>query len=128
MCVKRFLAGSLVLALLVCSSGCLFLLGGSAGAGAAMWYKGKLRQEVSAKKEEVYKASKQTLESMGLRLLRTENGVEEAEIKAEYADETRVWVYIEYISTGTSRVSIRVGLMGDEERSRHILDRIYKHL
>ncbi|MFP4168166.1 MAG: DUF3568 family protein [Desulfonatronovibrionaceae bacterium] len=118
--------GALLLA--GCLSGCLFLLGGSAGAGAALWYKGELRQNMSGSKDDIYAAAKKALPESEYTLLEMENGVEKARIKAKKAGGTIAYLHIRHISNRSSRISIRVGLMGDEPESRRILAGIHNHL
>jgi hypothetical protein len=39
-----------------------------------------------------------------------------------------VWVEIESVTAESSKVTVRVGILGDEHKSRQILDGIHKHL
>ncbi len=114
--------------LVFASSGCLFVLGGGAGAGAALWYKGELRQTVSRDKDTVYEAAKEAIDARRMVLLKAANRVEKAEIKCRNPDNTPVYIDISHISTRSCEIAIRVGFMGDEAESRRILAGIYDRL
>jgi len=51
-----------------------------------------------------------------------------AHMESEFADQAHVWIDLESIGDSRTRVTIRVGLIGDEVRSRKILDAIKQHL
>jgi hypothetical protein len=128
MLYKRLSCLFLGIFLLFLSSGCLFVLGGGAGAGAALWYKGELRQTVSRDKDAVYEAAKEATSDMGFVLLKAANRVEKAEIKCRKPDNTPVYIDISHISNRSCEISIRIGFMGDEAESRRILAGIYDRL
>jgi hypothetical protein len=51
-----------------------------------------------------------------------------AETKSELADKRDVWINLQTETEGVTRISIRVGLAGDEPQSLAILNAIKKHL
>jgi hypothetical protein len=61
---------------------------------------------------------------VGINKLEQDSGV----VDAFTLDGKRVVVKTEKLEDKMTRVRIRVGLMGDKERSREILDQIKKHL
>lgn len=126
---RRCLQG---LALLVCAvacSGCLALaVGAAAGAGGAVYVMGKLEEEVNHAVPVVHKAAAAALKDLGLTLLRDDGDKLTAKLESEFADNKHVWVDLESITDKRTRITIRVGLMGDEVRSRKILEMIHKRL
>ena len=56
----------------------------------------------------------------------TEAGV--TTLVARGADDTRIEIKLTVVSPNVTRVGVRVGTFGDEALSRHILDKIEKHL
>jgi len=51
-----------------------------------------------------------------------------AEIESKTADDATVKVSLSSLTPSRSTISIRVGLIGNETRSRQILDAIRKHI
>jgi hypothetical protein len=98
--------------------GCVALVaGGAAGAGTVVYIKGQLNEDINAPVTKVYAASISTLKDLGLPI-----------IKSEFADGSNVWIEIESLTSESCKVTIRVGIMGDEYKSRQILDHIHKHI
>ena len=51
-----------------------------------------------------------------------------AHLESEFADGKRVWIDVDKTTDTVSTLTIRVGLTGDEARSREILAKIEAHL
>ncbi|WP_052507100.1 DUF3568 family protein [Desulfonatronovibrio magnus] len=109
-------------------SGCLFALGGAAGGGAALFFKGRLQENISYDFQTTNQAVRQGLSSLTLPLTKDEVDVDSASFESKYPDGTHVWIGTRYIASNTTRVTIRVGVTGDEHRSRQIWDEIRKYL
>lgn len=126
--MRRFLILTLALCLLLGQTGCLFIAGGSAGAGAAVWYKGRLTEEINKNVDQVYNASVSAIRQMGLSVLKAEQHETSAKVHSKYLDDTNIWIDIQAIEKDLSRIVIRVGILGDEHRARNILGSIKKSL
>lgn len=101
-------------------SGCWFALGGAAGGGAAIYYKGWLRENTARNMHTVHEA---TLKAMEVKKIHVEEEIRRTDlvrIRGRYQDGINVWINIEYLAANTSRINIRVGMLGDETRSRAI--------
>jgi len=110
-------------------SGCAaVVVGGAAGAGGAMYFTGKLEDTINRPVTKVYDASLRALKQMGLPVLEHEHDSMTAKIKSLFADDKKVWIDIESVTVDTSRITVRVGLIGDEAKSRRILESIRKNL
>jgi hypothetical protein len=110
-------------------SGCVALVvGGAAGAGGAAWVMGKLEDTVNKPVSRVYDASLKALKQMELPVFENQKDVMSAKITSMFADDKKVWISIESVTADTSRITIRVGLTGDEAKSRRILEAVHKNL
>ncbi len=110
-------------------SGCAaLLLGGAAGAGSVVYVKGQLKDTMRAPVTTVHTASIAALKELGLPVIEDNHDSLSAKIKSRFADGQDVWIDIEYGTVESSRITIRVGIVGDEVKSRQILDSIKQHL
>jgi hypothetical protein len=120
----------LALGLLACTGCQVVLLAGAAaaGAGAAIWHGGKLVQTVEAPLQVTYEAALDALEEDGLPIIEQRADSVTAHIESEYADDKHVWIDMEAVGDTHTEVKVRVGLVGDKDRSLRILDGIKERL
>jgi hypothetical protein len=121
------LTGSLVMG----GSGCavvLFGAGAGAGVAGATYVMGKLEDEIDAPLSKVRRASVAALKSLDLPVDKDRADKMAAELESETADEKKIWISITALTPSRSKIVIRVGIMGDETRSRRILEAIHAHL
>ncbi|WP_035244351.1 DUF3568 family protein [Desulfonatronovibrio hydrogenovorans] len=109
-------------------AGCWFAVGGAAGGGTAIYFKGRLQENISRNMHQVHEASLAALQTMEMAVLEQDKKVDSTSIRAQYPDGTNVWINTKYLSTNTTQVRIRVGVLGDEPRSRRIWEEIRRHL
>ncbi|MCA9499076.1 MAG: DUF3568 family protein [Nitrospira sp.] len=110
-------------------SGCaVVLLGAGAGVAGATYVMGKLEDEVNASVPKVQQASVAALKSLALPVDKQRGDKLAAELESETADQKKVWISITSLTSSRSKIVIRVGLMGDEIRSRQILEAIHVRL
>ena len=112
-------------------SGCaVVLLGAGAGAGAAgaTYVMGKLEDEIDAPVPKVQWATVAALKSLDLPVNMERGDKLAAELESETADQKKIWVSINSLTSSRSKLTIRVGLLGDEVRSRQILQAIRTRL
>ncbi|WP_291323658.1 DUF3568 family protein [Desulfonatronospira sp.] len=109
-------------------SGCMFALGGAAGGGAAIYYKGWLRENVAHNMHEVHQASLKAMETKNITLEQETRKTDEIRLQGNYMDGTSVWINIKHQTTNTSEIRIRVGVLGDETRSRAIWDEARRNM
>lgn len=111
--------------LLMSTAGCaVLLLGAGAGAAGATYVMGKLDEEIEASVPRVRKATVSGLKSLDLMVKKDKGDKLGAELESQTADEKTIWVSIKSLTPSRSQVTIRVGLLGDEVRSRRILGAI----
>jgi hypothetical protein len=112
-------------------SGCaVLLLGAGAGAGVAgaTYVMGKLEDEVNVPVPKAHRATVAALKSLALPIDKERGDKLAAEVESETADQKKIWISITSLTSSRSKVVIRVGLMGDELRSRQILQAIHSRL
>lgn len=112
-------------------SGCaVVLLGAGAGAGVAgaTYVMGKLEDEVDAPVPKVQRATVAALKTLELPVNKERGDKLAAELESETADQKKIWVSINSLTSSRSKIVIRVGLLGDEVRSRQILQAIHTRL
>lgn len=112
-------------------SGCavaLFGAGAGAGVAGATYVMGKLEDEVNAPVSKVQRASVAALKALELPVNKERGDKLAAEMESETADQKKIWISITSLTSSRSKIVIRVGLMGDEARSRQILQAIHTRL
>jgi hypothetical protein len=110
------------------STGCgvlLFGTGAALGAGAVLYYEGRLQQTVDASLDDTHAATVAGLKDLGLPVILSES---KRQVESEYRDDTHVWIGLKSLEARQTRVSVRVGLTGDKERAADILDAIKRNL
>ena len=109
--------------------GCATLMTGAvAGAGGVVWVKGRLSEELDVNVSTVYEASIEALRELELPVLESEKDKLTARIRSEFSDGTKVWIDIDSRTETSAKIVIRVGILGDEEKSRRLLDAVHRHL
>ncbi len=111
------------------SSGCVALFVGAAGGAAGTVYvMGKLTEELSYDVPTVHGATLTAMKKLELMLSEERADTLSAHMESEFADRVHVWIDLESVGESRTRITVRVGLTGDELRSRKVLDRIKESL
>jgi Mn-dependent DtxR family transcriptional regulator len=122
------LAEAGLLAVMLSMAGCFLVLGAAGGTAGTVYVLGKLKDEITAPVPKVHQAAKAGLKDLGLPIREDQGDKLTAKLKSEFSDGTDIWIEIESKSDTVSQISIRVGLTGDEAKSRKILEALKKHL
>lgn len=112
-------------------SGCavvLFGAGAGAGVAGATYVMGKLEDEVNAPVPKVRRTTVAALKALELPVNKERGDKLAAELESETADQKKIWISITSLTSSRSKIVIRVGLLGDEARSRQILKAIHTRL
>ena len=104
------------------------LAGALGGAGTAVWLSDKLVQDVDASFERSLKATKKALKKLQLDVVKETQKDDVAQFISQYHDGKKVWIDIHKVSVNSSKIEVRVGMTGDEEAAREILDKILAYL
>ena len=110
-------------------AGCIpLIVGAAAGAGGVIWAKGALEQELNKPMDHVYKASKAALKKLKFPITTDKKDNLSAKLESQSTDGKHIWIDLTYIAQHTTKISIRVGPLGDELQSKEISDMIAKYL
>ena len=113
---------------LVCS-GCIALaVGAAAGVAGATYVLGKLTDEVNHEVPVVHRAATRAMNELDLKLSEDRSDQLAAHMESEFADGTNVWIDMQSIAEGRTKLTVRVGVTGDEVRARKIHEAIKRHL
>ena len=132
-------AGMLVLlALALGSAGCLAAAVGAAAAGGAaagyIYYKGALYRDYPAGLADSQSAVRAALADLQLPLVGEEVGTDQVEVTSRTGDGSTITVYLDLLPTRipaegpVTRISVRVGLTGDQDVSARVLDQVSARL
>jgi len=117
-----------VLLVVLLTPGCLLLLGAGAGAGGAAFVMGKLDAELDGSVKKVHGATVASLKSLDMQILKNQVDKLSGKVESKTADDKDVWIHLDSVTRSKTEISIRVGYLGDETRSRRILETIQKRL
>lgn len=119
----------LAAALPILCSGCLALaVGVTGGAAGAVYVMGKLQEELTLPVPAVHKAAVVGVKDLGLPIVDDKGDKLTAHLESEFADGKHVWIDLDSVADFRTQITIRVGILGDEVRSRKILAAIKAHL
>lgn len=105
--------------------GCWLIVAGAAGgSGTAAWLSGKLSQRVNASYDRTINAVKSALKSLKMEVSKESKSKSVTQIKSIYSDGREIWIDIRPISESTTKVEVRVGVLGDKTASDKILKEI----
>ena len=119
-------AAALPLALL--PAGCIVAAAGAAAYGAHSYANGAMDGIAGATLDRTWRATLATLQEMGLAITSKIKDGGSARIVAQTADRTQIEIELTRRSGDMTKVSIRVGIFGDEAESRRILHAIKSRL
>lgn len=123
---------ALILVCMMCS-GCVYLIGASVGArvvaGAYEYVQGEVKRPYVASMHTTWMACQDALEDVGVEL--SESSTEEPThwtMKAMTKNGKKIKIALDTISKDITKVSVRVGIFGDETLSEMIHDAIARQL
>ncbi|MDA8086240.1 MAG: DUF3568 family protein [Nitrospiraceae bacterium] len=123
----RLLAG--LPAIMLFLTGCVAVLaGGAVGGGTYAYLNGKLSQDLDRPVPKVYGAAMDTLKDFHLPVVKDAHDSLSARIESRFADGANIWIKIDSETVSDSRISVRVGLLGDKSKSRELVGCIDSHL
>ena len=111
------------------SAGCVpLLVGAAAGVGGVTYVKGALEKNFDHSVKEVHRATLKGLKDLKMFVREEKNDVHSTFIKAEFDDGKRVKIHINALTERSSKITIRIGVFGDETKSQILLNAIQKRL
>jgi hypothetical protein len=98
------------------------VVGAAGGAAGAVYIMGKLTEELDYGVPAVHGAVLAAMKELDLKVSEDRADKLSAHVESEFADRAHVWIDLESIGESRTKVTVRVGLTGDEVRSRKILE------
>lgn len=128
----RYLGILLIGAMGVFTAGCgaIILAGaaGAAGAGGVLYAKGDLEATFDQPLAKVVDASRDAIDDMSLHLIDEKDLINEWQFICRREDDKKVTVKAISLTADTTKLSIRVGVFGDEDFSRLLYGKIRDRL
>lgn len=123
----RVLCGAALLGVAALTSGCVAVVA-AAGAGAGvLWVRGAIETNLDGDLDRVYRAAQDAVADLQFAKVSERKSGLDAQIIARTALDKKIEIKLEKLGSAT-KVVIRVGVMGDQQLSISILDRIKSHL
>ncbi|MBW2107225.1 MAG: DUF3568 family protein [Deltaproteobacteria bacterium] len=104
------------------------LAGGVAGAAGVVWVKGSLEETLTVPLDRVHQAALDAIKAFELPVQKDRKDKMSAVLAARFADGKHLQVQLVSLAESSTKVSIRVGVFGDEARSRRLLKEIQRRL
>lgn len=123
----RVLLASVLLATAAGTSGCFAVVAAGAAGGAVAWVRGAVVTNLDGDLDRVYRASQQAVADLQLAKITDRKSGVDAEIVSRTARDKKVVITLERVGNAT-KATIRVDLLGDQQLSLSVLDRIKAHL
>ena len=119
------LLGLLLVYAAVMVQGCVVAAVGAGAAGTVAYIRGDLEVVEPASFDEVYVVTRAVLEQLELNVIKDSKDAISAVIVALDAEDKKITIKLSGTTQRTTEISIRVGLFGDETKSRTIYQKIH---
>src|SRR5262249_29182217 len=126
--VLRSLGALLTLALAPLISGCVAVVAAGAGAGAVAYVKGEVNTSLEDDLGSVFSAAQKALAELEFAKINDHKSGVDAQLVARTALDKRVEIKLTKVADRLTKVQIRVGVIGDQDLSLMILEKIKKRL
>jgi hypothetical protein len=118
----------LVLAALPWLAGCVVVAAGAVGAGAVAYVRGELEASVENNLDATYRATQRALAALEFAKISEHKSALDAGLVSRTALDKKVEVKLTKVTDKLTKVQIRIGLVGDQQLSLTILDKIKAEL
>jgi hypothetical protein len=126
--IQRIFLTVLLFGAVVSMSGCLAAAVGAGAVGTVAYMKGDLEAVEAEDINVVYEASKNALKQLGLSVTKESRDALSGVITARDAQDKKVTIKLSSTTEGATKISIRVGLFGNEMKSNLIYQKIHDNL
>ena len=113
---------------LLVSTGCVAVVAAGAAGGTVAWVRGALEVTVDKPIDKVGSASTDAVRGMKFALVSSNVDAVTGEIIARTSQDTKVEIKLKKVTDGSTEISIRVGIFGDQAVSQQIYEEIKKRL
>ncbi len=125
---EQVLLAALLVSAAFVLQGCLAVAAIGAGAGTVAYVRGDLEVTESAKLDAVYRATEKAVTKLELNVTSKTKDALSAKVIARDAQDKKITIRLTATAEGSTTISIRIGLFGNEAKSRIIYDKIRKNL
>ena len=109
-------------------SGCLLVAVGAGAAGTVAYVKGDLETTLDAGMDSSYAAALKALDQLQIVPTQKLKDALTAEVIARTSDDTKITIKLTRVEDKITKMSIRVGVFGDQAQSTTIYERIKQNL
>ncbi len=124
----RLVAILVLAAVLPWLTGCVVVAAGAVGAGAVAYVRGELAASVEADLDSTYAAAQQALEKLEFAKIDQRKSGLDAQLVHRTALDKRVEIKLKKVTDRLTKIEIRIGIVGDQELSLTLLDKIRAEL
>ena len=128
MCKSHIILIGLLMSSVLLIPGCFAAAVGVGAVGTVAYIKGDLEAYEAENVSTVYDAAKKAASELGLTVTKEYKDVLSAEIIARDSEDRKTTIKIKATSPKTTKLSIRVGILGNEARSSFIYQKIHDNL
>jgi len=121
-------AALLAIAALPWLTGCVVVAAGAVGAGAVAYVRGELESSVEADLDTTYLAAQRALARLEFAKIDQRKSGLDAQLVHRTALDKRIEVKLKKVTDRLTKIQIRVGVVGDQELSLTLLDKIRAEL
>ena len=114
----------LALGLLPLLTGCVVAVAGAAGAGAIAYVRGELETSLDQNYNKVVESTRTALKELEFNKISESKDALEATLIYRTALDKKVTIKLNKVTDKTTKIGIRIGLIGDESLSISILEKI----
>lgn len=108
--------------------GCAYaVIGGAAAGGTYAYVAGWLHKDYNSNLENTYEACLATADDLGLVVEKKSLNLSDAYVRGKKGDETII-MKMESLDKNTTKVSVRVGVLGDEAASKRVHETISNNI
>jgi len=124
----RLSVALLVLGLVPLISGCVAVIAAGAGAGAVAYVRGEMNTTLERDLNGVFAAAQRALADLEFAKVNDRKSGVDAQLVARTALDKRVEIKLTKVTDRLTRIQIRVGLVGDQDLSLTVLEKIKARL
>ena len=124
----RVIATLLLAGALTFQTGCLVAAAGAAGAGTVAYIRGELTSTLDTPYDTAVRASNRGLQTLEFAKISENKDALTAILIYRTAEDKKIEVKVAKVTEASTKISIRVGIFGDEKLSLTVLEKIKENL
>jgi hypothetical protein len=125
---QQLIISALLAALALTLSGCVVAAVGAGAAASVGYIRGDLEATLENDVEQVYEASLKALDQLKLAVVSKQQDALGAKIVSRNIEDKKIQINLKQNEGGVTKLTIRIGVFGNETQSRLIYDKIRDNL